>query len=491
MSGVLLAHRHHGHPVAAALGRQVEVDDLRKSPPQDRHEHLVQGHAQHGRLVRRLAGVGRVIDRRAARRDPLDREHREALDLVVIAGVVAERPLERGFVTGVGRADLAAGVGRVRPDLPFEDDLGSGGHLQVAAQATDGLGAGAAQQAGELVLRQRVRHRRHCAEDRRRIGTEGHRNRKWLPRTGKPVVAEVQRSSAVGQPAHDQPVRADDLLAVDAEVLPLLVRSAGDHQTPGDQRPGVPRPARLDRQTAEVDVLAFPNDLLAGCRPDAPGGHVPQRRLQHRHLAQGVLQPARRLRLLQRRQQLADVAQCRHVLRPHAAGDPASRTEEICQHRHRAVRRLLEKQGGSSSAKRAVADLRHLEDRRYRHMHPSKVSVGFELGNEVAQVGVFHIICTLLSPSYRGRLGSIKTRRAGADWPAGHVQAATGPLEPGFHCRESRGPHVLLRCCIASNLAKPFGSSVLSRSRSNAGRAGHVEMACCRRGARAGGESIR
>ena len=37
------------------------------------------------------------------------------------------------------------------------------------------------------------------------------------------VVAEIERAAAMRQPAHDDLVRRDHLLAVDAEVLPRLV----------------------------------------------------------------------------------------------------------------------------------------------------------------------------------------------------------------------------------------------------------------------------
>jgi hypothetical protein len=95
VAGVGLLDRDHRHAVAAAFGRQVEVDDLRKLLLQDRHEDLVQRHAQHGRLVGRLAGVGGVVDRvaRCVSRSML--EHREPVLLVVVAGVVAEGAFQR------------------------------------------------------------------------------------------------------------------------------------------------------------------------------------------------------------------------------------------------------------------------------------------------------------------------------------------------------------------------------------------------------------
>jgi hypothetical protein len=48
----------------------------------------------------------------------------------------------------------------IRIDMPFQHDLGRGRHAQLAADGLDQLGAAAAQQAGELVFGQAVRHRR-------------------------------------------------------------------------------------------------------------------------------------------------------------------------------------------------------------------------------------------------------------------------------------------------------------------------------------------
>jgi hypothetical protein len=94
-------------------------------------------------------------------------------DLVVIAGVVAERAFRRMLVAGR--------MIRIRTQFALEHDFGTGRHVQIVADAFDQLGAAAAQQAGELVFGQRVRHRRHGAQNRRRIAAEHHRHRKGLP----------------------------------------------------------------------------------------------------------------------------------------------------------------------------------------------------------------------------------------------------------------------------------------------------------------------
>ena len=116
MPGVLLLHAHHRHAVGTALWRQVEIDDLRELFLQDRHEHLVQGHAEDRRFVRRATGIGAVVDRLLPMGDALDGEDREALHLVVVAGVIAEGPLRCGIV---------------REQMALQYELRRGGHLQI------------------------------------------------------------------------------------------------------------------------------------------------------------------------------------------------------------------------------------------------------------------------------------------------------------------------------------------------------------------------
>jgi hypothetical protein len=225
----------------------------------------------------------------------------------------------------------------------------------------------AAQQAGELVFGQRVRHRRDRAEDGGRVGAQRHRDRIRLARIGDAVLAEIERAAAVRQPAHDDLVRPQHLLAVDAQVLALLVRPLGDDQAPGDQRRDVARPAGWIGRRSEVDVLAFPHDFLAGRPFDFLGRHVPHR-LDERTHVHHVAEALGRLRFLQARQHVADTAQFADIVGAHAEGHPARRAEQVGQHRH-AVRlaggvdRILEQQGRTAGAQHAVADFGHLEIR--------------------------------------------------------------------------------------------------------------------------------
>jgi len=160
------------------------------------------------------------------------------------------------------------------PDDALEDDLGARRYLQRAAKALHHLGARAAQQARKLVFAERIRHRRDRAEHGRGIGAQRDRDRKRLARVRNRVIAEVERAAAVGEPAHDDAVGRNHLLAINAEVLPRLRRSARHGEAPRDQRPGILGPAGLHRQAREVDVGAFPDDLLAWGRRALLRRHV-------------------------------------------------------------------------------------------------------------------------------------------------------------------------------------------------------------------------
>ncbi|MNI10393.1 hypothetical protein D3C73_635050 [compost metagenome] len=178
----------------------------------------------------------------------LDGEHREAVDFVVVAGVVAVW----AFIGHLARMDHA-----------FEDDFGGGRHLQVVAATLHQLSAVTAQEACEGVFGKAVGHRGHGTEDGRRVSAQGHGNRERLARMLFAPLAVIQRAATVAQPAHDDLVATDHLLTVDTEVLAILVRAFGDGQTPGDQRTDVARPAGLHRQHGQVDVVAFDDHFLA------------------------------------------------------------------------------------------------------------------------------------------------------------------------------------------------------------------------------------
>ncbi|CUI45799.1 Uncharacterised protein [Achromobacter xylosoxidans] len=330
--------------------------------------------------------------------------------------MVAVGAFQRHLVVAVGRRIDAVRYHRRdgarirrRQQVAFQHDLGPGRHRQVAAQRLRHLGARAAQQAGELVFGQAVRHRGDRAQRGGRVGAQRHGDGEGGARMGQRVVAEIERAAAVRQPAHDELVRAQQLLAVDAQVLAAGVGAARDHQAPGQQRRHVAGPAGLDRQARQVHVLAFPDDLLAGRALDVLGAHVPQRRLQHRHLGQCIAQALGRLGLAQRGQQFADVAQRADVVGAHAARHPRGRAEQVGQHRHpgrlAVVQGLFEQQGRALGAQHAVGNLGHFQARRDRRGDAFELAHAFKLGEEVSKVAVFH---------YRSRLfGYILGRKRG------------------------------------------------------------------------------
>ena len=197
------------------------------------------------------------------------------------------------------------------------------------------------------------------------------------------------------QPAHDDLVRPQHLLPVDAEILAVLVRPARHHQPPGDQRRDVARPAVLDRQFGEIDILAFPDDLLTRCRRHLFRRHV-EHLLQHRQLFPGILQPLGRLGFFKEGEQLAHFAQRLHRFLAHAQRHALRRAKQVGEHRDLLLaslrRRALEKQRRPAGAQHAVADLGHFKMGIDRRRDAFQFAGSFQLRHEVAQIMVFHRI---------------------------------------------------------------------------------------------------
>ncbi len=273
--------------------------------------------------------------------------------------------------------------------MPFEDDLGVRRHLQIGADRLDQLGARTAQQAGEGIFGQRIGHRRHRTENRRRVRAQCHGDRVRPIRVFIAPFTEIQGPTTMAEPAHDHLVAADDLLAVDTEVLPLLVRPLGDGQTPGDQRRGVARPAVLYGDCPQVDVITFDDHFLAGRVLENLGRHADDL-LVDRQLAPGVLQPLRRLRLLEKRQQLADLTQFGDILGAHTEGDPLRRAEQIAEHRHVETRRVLEEQCRALLAQGAVTDFGHFQNRGDSSRDALELTAFFQAADKVAQIAILH-----------------------------------------------------------------------------------------------------
>ncbi len=243
-------------------------------------------------------------------------------------------------------------------------------------------------------------------------------------------------------------LRRDHLLPVDAEVLPRLVRSARHREAPGDERADVVGPAGLHRQAREVDVGALPHDLLA--RRGAP---LLRRHVHHLHehrprVLPRVLQPLRRLGLLEEREQLADFAQRLDGLLAHPQRDAPRRAEEVAEHRNprapaRSIEalRLLEQQRRAARLQHAVADFGHLEPRVDLDADALQLAAAFELRKEIAEVGVFHRDARRRGEA--GRLAHVTKRGGPAPLQCRHVRR----LARERRALRPRPPHRLRRSC--------------------------------------------
>ena len=109
-------------------------------------------------------------------------------------------------------------------DRALEHDLRARRHLEAGAERPRDLGAPAPEEARERVLGERVRDRGDRGEGSWRGPPRGRRRPGTAPPAAPRATPGSRARPPVGEPAHDDPVAADDLLAVDAEVLPPAVR---------------------------------------------------------------------------------------------------------------------------------------------------------------------------------------------------------------------------------------------------------------------------
>ncbi len=162
----------------------------------------------------------------------------------VVPGVVAERPLDADVVTRHG---------------PLEHDLGVCRHLEVDRLAAHQLDRIPAEEAREHELVEVVRKRRAGGVGGDGVEPDRDRDR------DSPVLGREQVGAAVlvHLPVHEGRAPVDDLHAIHADVADSRVRVLRDDRGERDERRGIARPAALDRQQPEVDVVALEDDLLA------------------------------------------------------------------------------------------------------------------------------------------------------------------------------------------------------------------------------------
>ncbi len=259
----------------------------------------------------------------------------------------------------------------------------------------------------------------------------------------------------------------DHLLPIDAEVLPRArprdaLRSPRHDESPRDQRPGIVGPAGLDRQRAEVDVAALDDMTLTRGATDDARRHVAQR-LHHRDQPAGVLEAARRLRFLQRRQQRPDVAQRGDRVLAHAGRDALDGPEQVREQRHRRAGGMLEQQRRSGGAQRAVADLGHFEARRHRRRNALRKAASLQLRDEIAQV--------LVSNAHRRGIGGgpagRRSRRSGHHRPV-NISLIDRPRRAAYLARSTSidgptrprsRPRSIAQAHVARAAAEPVAAS--------------------------------
>ena len=115
----------------------------------------------------------------------------------------------------------------IEMDMAFEHDLGLRRDLEGNRLAIDQLHLGPAQQTGELILGQRVRHRRDGGEDGAGIGADHGGDGHGLGPRLAPAF-EMLRAAAMLQPAHIGRVPARHLHAVDAEIIGVVLAAISD-----------------------------------------------------------------------------------------------------------------------------------------------------------------------------------------------------------------------------------------------------------------------
>ena len=388
MTGICFFHRHHGDTVRAALGRQPKIDDFRKLLLQQRHEYVVQCLPQDRRLVGRTTGVCRQVNRVFAHGDRGDAEHRERLNRIIIAGVITVR----AFVAVIAERDLA-----------FDHDLGRRWHFEGLADAVDKLDFLAPEQAGELILRQRIGDWRHGGQNgagiRAEHGGGGQRRRIFV----FPTLVML-RPAPMLQPAHQRGVFAGHLHPIDTQVRRIALVAAGalarsitgalrDHQRPRDQRRRLARPTGLDRELMKINVITAPNDFLAirrRCHFRLHRHHGFQQR-QHFHR---FAPAARRLRLTEKSKRFADFAQLMG-LAVHPPCDALNSAEQIYQHRHfRALAigtdYIFEQDRWATLGDDAGLDFRHFEDTGDRRCDTDQPSGLFKALYKLAKRRVSH-----------------------------------------------------------------------------------------------------
>ena len=198
----------------------------------------------------------------------------------------------------------------------------------------------------------------------------------------------------MGEPAHDEFVFAEQLLAVDAEILAFFVRSARYGQAPSYQRGDILFPTMLNRQGGQIHVVALPHDFLARRFFHHVRRHAPNV-FQQRQLGKCVFDALGRLGFFQIRQRLPDFAQLGDAVHAHAHRHALGRAEQVGEHGKIVAAAVgahgvFKQERRPFGAQHAVGDFGHFQMRRNGHGDAFQAAFGFEHLDKFAQVAVFH-----------------------------------------------------------------------------------------------------
>ena len=115
-----------------------------------------------------------------------------------------------------------------------------------------------------------------------------------------------------------------------------------------------------------------------------------QNLLENRKLLPSIFHALGRIRLLEKREQLADLAQGLQRVFSHTEGNPSWRSEQVAQQRNFRAPWVLEQQRRPCAPQRPVADLGHFQARIYFRLDAFELARGLELVEKITQVPVLH-----------------------------------------------------------------------------------------------------
>ena len=196
------------------------------------------------------------------------------------------------------------------------------------------------------------------------------------------VREEVVRAPVlVNLPVHRGGAAVEHLQPVNADVARAVARVLRDHRGERDERRRVSRPAGLDREPAEIDLVTGEHDLLHRAAADALRLRIGDR-LELAQAANLLGEPLRRLHL-------------EHVAEPPPrlvqALDPERETHpplgpELVDQQRMAGLRVLEEQRGPAGLDDAIRDLGDLEVRVDLGRDADELALALEKRDPVAEI---------------------------------------------------------------------------------------------------------